>query len=127
MFWGLGPIILHAQGADRLGDIRPGQDRLHPRIGLSGADIDGEQPSMRVGAAHKRDPEGTGQVDIIDILALTQQHPRVFDPFHLGADHLPRADRTRGHGVSSHCVSSRTIARLYLEVKAEGDFKPGPE
>ena len=22
---------------------------------------------------------------------------RVFDPFHLGADHLPRVDRTRGH------------------------------
>ena len=74
---------------------------------------------MGVGAADKRDPESAGQMDIIDILALAQEHSRVFDPSHPRSDCFSRTDQTRGHWFSPDCVRSRTIARLYLEVKVK--------
>src|SRR5262249_58716936 len=51
-------------------------------------------------AAHKRESHSPGQVDVIDVAALPQQHAWVLDPPYLCADHFARTNETGCHSSS---------------------------
>ena len=92
-------VKLDPQRLYGLCDILAGDHRLDARVGGSGAGINVEETRVGIRAADKGDRQGIGQMDIVYILTFAQEHPWVFHPLDLSADHLSCSSKTGCHSV----------------------------
>ena len=73
---------------EKLGDLRPGEDRLHPFQRLGGAGVDGPDPAVRDVAALEREVLHAGDLHVVDVGAAALDQARVLAALDALADEL---------------------------------------
>ena len=97
-------IELDAQRGDRVQHVMTGQHAPHPGQSRGRLDVDRPDPGVGIRTADEGDRQHVGQVQVVDVLRAAQQHARIFDPAHFGAQHLPGP--LAAHAECSHSLSS---------------------
>src|SRR5712692_6773269 len=66
-------------------------------MSLCCAHVHPRDPRMSIRTTHERQRDSPGQMNIIYIATLAQQHTRILDPPHLRADHFTCTNETGCH------------------------------
>ena len=103
-------VELDPQRRDRVQHVPSGEHPPDSGQRRGRFDVDGLDSGVGIRAADEGDGHRVGQVQVVHVLRAAQQHARVFDPAHFGAQHLPGPLPT--HGPFSRGPSSRRPARI---------------
>ena len=95
-------------GQAALGEHRAGDDQLHLRVRLGGADVHAHDPPVGDRRAEDRQVQHAGQLDVVDEAALAADEPRVLLAQHPAVAHRLAVvvDELGGHGWSSTVTTS---------------------
>jgi hypothetical protein len=111
---------------DQLGKVSAGPDADDARKlrGLLG--VDGTDPRRCVGAAHERRLVGAGQLEVVEVAALTGDQPAVLAAGHRGADHrvFPGRDLRGPHGGFDAHASSSAVRYDACEASSTASTMP---